>query len=117
MCSCPDRRIPFHAFRLPVTGEEAQGRGGVHPVGHEPGVESLLQPDHSPDCAFPLPGGVCDVHREGVGREGSKATQRTAPWPGSSRWLWRGLEETRAGVGGTACVTGFHLSWNQFQVR
>lgn len=29
------------------------------------------------------------MHREGVGREGSQATQRMTPWPGCGQWLWR----------------------------
>lgn len=69
-----------------------------------------MWPDHSPDCSFPLPGGICDVHREGVGREGSKSTQRTTPQQGCGRGLWRVLEETKAGIGETACVVSFYLN-------
>lgn len=61
-----------------------------------------LQPDCSPDCRLPLPGGVCDVHREGVGREGSKATQGTTPWQGCGGGLWRFLQEMKADIGGAA---------------
>lgn len=79
-------------------------------MGQELSFRSLLQADHSPDRRFPLPRGICDTHREGVGREGSKATQRMTPWPGCGRWLWRVLEETKAGIGGTAWVTSFYLN-------
>lgn len=84
-------------------------------MGHELGIMGLLQPAYSPDCRFPLPGGICDVHREGVGRERSKTTQRMTPWPGCGGWLWRVLEETKTGIGGTACVISFYLNWNQSQ--
>lgn len=69
-----------------------------------------MQPDHSPDCRFPLPGGVCDVHGEGVGREGSKPTQRTTPWQGCAGWLWRFLEEMKANIGRTARAISFYLN-------
>ena len=82
-------------------------------MGHGLSIVGRVQPDRSPDCRLPLPGGICDVHGQGVGGEGSKATQGMTPWPGSGGWLWRALEGTKAGVGGTACVIGFYLNWNQ----
>lgn len=98
-----------------MTGEEAQQPGDFHHVGHDLSTVGLLQPDHSPDCRLPLPGGICDVHGQGVGREGSEATQGMTPWPGRGGELWRVLEGTKAGVGGRARVISFCLNWNQFQ--
>lgn len=42
------------------------------------------------------------MHREGVGREGSKATQGTTPWQGCGGGLWRFLQEMKADIGGAA---------------
>lgn len=78
---------------------------------------SLVHSGHSPDHRFPLPGGICDMYGERVGREGSKPIQRTTPQQACGRWLWRFLEETKADVSGTACAISFCLHWDSTVVK
>ena len=91
--------------------------GAFQHLGQDASTTSLVQPDHSPDRRFPLPGGVCDMYGEGVGREGSKAIQRTTPRQACGGWLWRFLKETKADVGGTAGAISFCLHWDSTIVK
>lgn len=91
--------------------------GEFQHLGQDLSTMSLVQPDHSPDRRFPLPGSVCDMYGERVGREGSKPIQRTTPRQACGGWLWRCLEETKADVGGIACAISFCLHWDSTVVK